>query len=79
MSGAISVVECLHADASTSGNFLIISSSSAVIIALTWGGVRYPWASVHVLVPLIIGILGIALFFMYEAKFAKNPLVSFAP
>ncbi|KIP05973.1 hypothetical protein PHLGIDRAFT_73402 [Phlebiopsis gigantea 11061_1 CR5-6] len=60
------------------GNILIISSSSAVVISLTWGGVRYAWTSVNVLAPLIIGFFGMISFVFYEAKVAKEPLVPFA-
>ena len=54
---------------------LIIASSSAVVIGLSWGGVRYAWSSAHVLAPLIIGLVGMILFVLYEAKVAKEPLV----
>ncbi|EKM52338.1 uncharacterized protein PHACADRAFT_126077 [Phanerochaete carnosa HHB-10118-sp] len=57
------------------GNALIIGSSTAVVIALTWGGVQHPWGSAQILVPLIIGLLGLLLFLLYEAKVAKHPLV----
>ncbi|KAJ7917185.1 iron permease [Mycena leptocephala] len=39
----------------TGWNFIVIASSSAVIIALTWGGIQYPWSSSKVLVPLCLG------------------------
>ena len=58
-----------------SGNFLIISSSSAVVIGLTWGGVQYTWTSAKVLAPLVVGLVGMVLFVLYEAKVAKNPIV----
>ncbi|EKM56789.1 uncharacterized protein PHACADRAFT_254111 [Phanerochaete carnosa HHB-10118-sp] len=60
------------------GNFLIIASSSSCVIALTWGGVKFPWKSAHILVPLILGLVGIVAFFVYEAKVAKEPIVPFA-
>ena len=63
---------CLY----SSGNLLIISSSSSCVLALTWGGVRYPWSSVHVLTPLIVGLAGMGFFLFYEARFAKEPIVS---
>lgn len=59
------------------GNFLVISSSSSTVIALTWGGVQFPWTSPHVLAPLIIGLLGLIGFFAYEALFAADPLIPF--
>jgi len=55
---------------------LIVSSASAVVIGLTWGGVTYPWSSPHVIVPLVLGLLGVAGFFYYERTFAEHPIVS---
>lgn len=34
----------------------------------------YPWTSVHVLVPLILGAVFIILFVIWEARFAKFPM-----
>ncbi|KAF9236871.1 hypothetical protein BU15DRAFT_36301, partial [Melanogaster broomeanus] len=42
-------------------------------LALTWGGVTAPWNSATVLAPLIIGLLGLGAFIVYEAKLATNP------
>lgn len=52
-----------------------MGSSSACSIALTWGGVQYNWTSFRVLVPLIIGLLGLVVFLLYESRVAKNPIV----
>nr|GAT44485.1 MFS general substrate transporter [Mycena chlorophos] len=60
------------------GNILVIASSSAVIIGLTWGGIQFPWGSWHVLVPLVLGLTGLVVFLVYEAKYARNPIVPFA-
>ncbi|KAG8923556.1 hypothetical protein FRC02_011057 [Tulasnella sp. 418] len=57
------------------GNFLVIASSTITIIALTWGGVKYSWSSYQVLVPLILGLVGLVVFFGYEARYAKEPVV----
>lgn len=59
-----------------SGNGLIIASTTSVIIPLSWGGLAFPWSSPHTLVPLLVGIAGIAGFLAYEAKVAATPLVS---
>jgi hypothetical protein len=45
------------------------------MIALTWGGIQFPWSSARVLVPLILGLLGLAGFLVYEAKLAQHPIV----
>jgi hypothetical protein len=59
-----------------SGNVLVIASTAALVVALTWGGVFFPWSSFHVLVPLILGAAGMVVFLVYEARFAKHPIVS---
>ena len=57
-----------------SGNFLVISSTVAYTIGLTWGGITAPWGSITVLVPLVLGLVGLGVFVAYEATFAKHPL-----
>ncbi|KAJ7774443.1 major facilitator superfamily domain-containing protein [Mycena olivaceomarginata] len=58
-------------------NAIIISSTAACSIGLTWGGIEFSWNSAHVLVPLILGVVGIAAFLLYEAKMTRFPLVPF--
>ncbi|KAI9572003.1 major facilitator superfamily domain-containing protein [Boletus coccyginus] len=60
------------------GSFLAISSTVAYTTGLTWGGVTAPWGSVMVLVPLVLGLIGLVVFIAYEATFAKHPLVPFS-
>ncbi|KAF9236982.1 MFS general substrate transporter [Melanogaster broomeanus] len=57
------------------GNMIIIGSSISCTLALTWGGVTAPWNSATVFAPLIIGLLGLVAFIVYEATLATNPLV----
>ncbi|KAL4974122.1 major facilitator superfamily domain-containing protein [Aspergillus desertorum] len=57
------------------GTALFISSLSAFLIPLTWGGIMYPWSSWHTLVPLSLGIAGLTVFAMYSIK-ASNPMIS---
>lgn len=57
------------------GNAIIIVSTTITIIALTWAGVQHSWGSAAVLVPLILGLLGIGAFFVYEAKVPIEPVV----
>lgn len=57
------------------GNALVIAATTSTIIALTWGGVKYPWDSARVLVPLVLGLAGLVGFFLYEGKFPREPVV----
>ncbi|ORY63676.1 iron permease [Leucosporidium creatinivorum] len=58
-------------------NVLFVAGSTATILGLTWGGVSYSWSSYKVLVPLILGIFGMALFLWIEKRFVKHPTVPF--
>ena len=60
----------------TRGNILVTGSITSVVIALTWGGVQYPWSSARVLSSLILGLLGLCVFLIYEIYFCKPPIVS---
>ncbi|KAG9009514.1 hypothetical protein FRB94_014201 [Tulasnella sp. JGI-2019a] len=57
------------------GNFIVVAATSATIIGLTWGGVRYPWSSFRVVVPLVLGLVGLVAFLAYEAKYPLEPVV----
>ncbi|KAG8939282.1 hypothetical protein FRC04_006722 [Tulasnella sp. 424] len=57
------------------GNAIVIASTTVTVVALTWGGVKHSWGSAAVWVPLIIGLAGTALFFLWEAKAATEPVV----
>ena len=59
----------------SSGNGIVIASTVAMNLALTWGGVQYSWSSYHVMVPLMIGIAGLGLFLIYETRFPQEPIV----
>ncbi|KAJ6025039.1 hypothetical protein N7540_005836 [Penicillium herquei] len=56
-----------------SGNFLLMSSVVAVLIALTWGGTTYTWNSWHVLSPLLIGAASLVGFFFHQKIYAPEP------
>jgi hypothetical protein len=58
-----------------SGNTIIIGATTSCIIALTWAGVKFPWSSFHVLLPLIVGLVGLLLAVLYERFWSKNPSV----
>lgn len=58
------------------GNLVFVSATSSVLIALSWAGVKYPWSSYKVLVPLIIGIAALVGFVALEGtRFIANPMI----
>jgi len=60
------------------GNFFVITGITCICMAITWGGVTFPWDSFRVLVPLILGFALLVVFGIWEGKFAKHPVVSWA-
>ena len=53
------------------GNVILIASTVAILYALTYSGTRYSWSSWHVLVPLVLGLVGLGCFMLFET----SPLV----
>lgn len=51
-----------------------MASGTSVCVALTFGGSRFPWASASAIVPLILGVVGLAGFGFYESRIAARPL-----
>ena len=49
------------------GNLLLIASVVAVLLALTWGGVEYRWSAWQTVVPLVLGLAGIAAFLFVQS------------
>ncbi|KAI0890576.1 major facilitator superfamily domain-containing protein [Annulohypoxylon maeteangense] len=50
------------------GNAILVASSAAILVALTYAGTRYAWSSWHTLVPLLLGFAGFCLFFIFETS-----------
>ena len=57
------------------GNAIVISGTTLSIIGLTFGGSRYAWDDAHVLAPLIVGLVLIAVFILYEARIPDEPTI----
>lgn len=60
------------------GNAIVISAMVSFALGTTWGGVRYPWLSAEILVPIILGLILLIAFFIFELRFAKHPTVPLA-
>ncbi|EMD35490.1 hypothetical protein CERSUDRAFT_157287 [Gelatoporia subvermispora B] len=57
------------------GNILIIGSTCAILLGLTWGGVTFAWDSRQVLACLIVGFVILIFAGIYEARWAKQPTI----
>lgn len=58
------------------GQALFILGFGLVILALTWGGVTYPWKSAAVLTSLVLGLALVVCFILYERSFVENRLIA---
>ncbi len=59
-----------------SGSAIVIGGTAAFLLALSWGGVQFPWSDPRTLVPLVVGIIALLGFMIYERSYAKDPIVS---
>ncbi|KUL85928.1 hypothetical protein ZTR_06361 [Talaromyces verruculosus] len=51
-----------------SGNALLVGSITSILLALTWGGGEQRWSSWRTILPLVLGLLGLPLFLLYETR-----------
>lgn len=57
------------------GGLLSISAFLLILMGLQWGSQQYPWNSVHVLVPFLLGWVLLAAFCLWEKFGTKYPMI----
>ena len=58
------------------GNSILTAATTSVLYALTYGGTRYPWSQPSIIVTMVLGLFGQALFGVYEfSPFCKEPVM----
>lgn len=57
------------------GCLLLLGSATSTLIAISWGGISFAWGSTQTLVPLLVGINGLATFVAWEIYLAKRPII----
>ncbi|KAJ5553985.1 Major facilitator superfamily domain general substrate transporter [Penicillium frequentans] len=58
------------------GNVLIMGATAAILCALTYGGSRFQWSSWRIIVPLVLGLVGLVVFMVFEqSNFCAEPVV----
>ncbi|KAJ7721609.1 iron permease [Mycena metata] len=57
------------------GNLIVVLGTVLALIGMTWGGIRYPWNSVEVAAPLVLGVIMFGVFILYEFKVPQHPTV----
>ncbi|KAJ7039336.1 major facilitator superfamily domain-containing protein [Mycena alexandri] len=57
------------------GNLIVVLGTGLALVGMTWGGIRYHWNSVEVIIPLVLGIMFLGVFILYEFKVPQHPTV----
>jgi hypothetical protein len=55
------------------GEVLFMGCLTSFLVAISWDGVQFPWNSFQTIIPLILGLVGVGLAFMWEWYGAKHP------
>ncbi|KAI8626906.1 MFS general substrate transporter [Xylariaceae sp. FL1651] len=58
------------------GMLLFSIGSATFALPLSWGGALYPWSSFRTILPLVIGLLALVLFGIYEAR-PTDPVIPY--
>ncbi|PHH79137.1 hypothetical protein CDD82_2576 [Ophiocordyceps australis] len=48
------------------GNFVFIAAATSLLIGITFGGNMYPWSSWRIIMPIVLGVVGLVAFYGYE-------------
>ncbi|KAJ8121363.1 hypothetical protein O1611_g10124 [Lasiodiplodia mahajangana] len=57
------------------GSLIFIPSLISLLLGLIMGGTQFPWSSFRVILPLVLGVVGWALFHFHQHYFASHPSV----
>ncbi|KAJ5365620.1 Major facilitator superfamily domain general substrate transporter [Penicillium concentricum] len=58
------------------GNSILTAAVISILLALTWAGTTYAWSSWRVIVPLILGLGGLFLFYGHQtSRFCTEPSI----
>ena len=61
------------------GSILFTGSLTSALLGITWGGVMYPWKSARTLVPMLVGVIGLVVFMLFEwytARQGRNTIIT---
>ncbi|EZF94354.1 hypothetical protein H113_05261 [Trichophyton rubrum MR1459] len=50
------------------GNMILVMAVISILLPLTWAGTLYPWSSWKIILPLVIGFLGLILFYAHQTS-----------
>ncbi|KAK8001018.1 major facilitator superfamily domain-containing protein [Apiospora marii] len=57
------------------GSLIFIPSILALLLGLVMGGIQHPWSSWQIILPIVLGVVGWAVFHLQQSYFASWPSV----
>ncbi|RLV95146.1 Vacuolar basic amino acid transporter 5 [Spathaspora sp. JA1] len=57
------------------GTILLTAGLVLLLLALTFGGIEYPWSSSQIIILFTMGGVTLIAFFIWNFKFSKNPII----
>lgn len=57
------------------GGALFVGGATTFLVAVSWGGVQYPWDSAGTIAPLVVGLAGVVASLAWEAYGAREPFL----
>jgi EmrB/QacA subfamily drug resistance transporter len=58
------------------GNILLLGGMTSLLVALSWGGSQYSWSSPATLAPLILGVLSLLSFAIWERFGTRHAMIT---
>jgi EmrB/QacA subfamily drug resistance transporter len=56
------------------GNTIFVASVVSLLLGLVMGGQTFPWSSWRIILPIVLGVVGVAVFLVYQgSKMCKDP------
>ena len=57
---------------------LLTASATSFLMAVSWGNSMFPWSSWQTIVPVVLGLVGLMAFVVYEATVPGDPVIRLA-
>jgi len=57
------------------GSLLFVGSLTSILIAMSWGGIMFEWDSWRTVLPLVVGLVGLGFWIVYEEMVAQLPMI----
>ncbi|KAK2877266.1 hypothetical protein FQN49_001290 [Arthroderma sp. PD_2] len=57
------------------GNAILVTAVISILLSLTWAGTLYPWSSWRIILPLVLGFIGLLGFYVHQTYFCIEPSI----